>query len=211
MASTYEIARAFETTRQYVQKCIKKGCPTDSVENALLWRELNAKSKSPTSPTSVQKIIEEKEDESPEARERRKKYLENRSSGELPEDYELEDAVIAARQSAGQAWRLLELAMAEGKPSVIAPFLAIHNKALEALFKAEQSYREELERRNILIEVSVANDMARKGWSTVISDLSRFPQNVASRCNPHDPNHAMDILQKECAAIISSARKAFEL
>lgn len=167
-------------------------------------------SKAPTHKSALRQIIEEKEDDSPEARERRKRFLENRESSKLPSDVSIEDVLLDARQAQQESYRLLEEAMIDGKASKIAPLLAIHNKALEAYWKSEQAYREELERRNVLIEVAEANEVARRGWDIVVARLAAMPQNIATRCNPHDPNHAMDILQHECTAIIADARKAFK-
>lgn len=209
MPTIAEIARDWDVSHQYVSKKVKQGCPTDSLENARLWRQAHAQSKLPTHTSSIQQIIEEKDDDSPEARERRKKFLEGRENPTLPKDLPIEAQLQNARNVAAEAYRLVEEAMLVGKASSIAPLVAIHNKAAEALWKAEQSYREELERRNVLIEVSQANELARRGWEIVVARLSALPQNVAPRCNPHDPNHAMDILQHECAAIIADARKAF--
>jgi hypothetical protein len=203
------IANDWGVSKPYVHKCVKKGCPTDSLEKARLWREAHAMSKAPTSPTTIQKLIDKREDDSPKARKRRTKYLEDRERPDLPKDVAIEDALISARQAQQEAWRLLQESMIEGKISKISPLLAIHNKALEAMFKAEQSYREELERRNVLIEVSVANEMARKGYALVIARLSSLPQNVAPRCNPANPNHAMEVLEAECAEILADVRRIY--
>ncbi len=69
--------------------------------------------------------------------------------------------------------------------------------------------REELERRGVIIPLTVAHDMARKGYHIIISRLSALAQNVGPRCNPHDPHHATEILQTECVGIIADAQKAF--
>lgn len=209
MVSQADIARDWKVSAAYVSKKVKEGCPTDSLENARLWRAAHASSKGSTSRSRIQEIVNEKEDDSPEARERRKKFLEGRESSSLPKDLTIEETLQHARYVAAEAYRLVEEAMMVGKASVIAPLVAIHNKALESLWKSEQSYREELERRNILIEVDKANELARRGWDIVISRLSSLPQNMAARVNPHDPNHAMDLLQHECTAIVADVRKVF--
>jgi hypothetical protein len=210
MPTLSDIARDWNVSKQYVARKVKQGCPTDSLESAREWRANNAQSKAPRPKSSIAQIMEEREDDSPEARKHRKEFLKDRESSVLPKDIEPEEALQYSKRTLSEAHRLLDDAMVEGKPGKIAPLLAIHNKAMEAYWKSEQSYREELERRHVLIEVSVANERARRGWEIVVSRLAALPQNVAPRCNPHDPNHAMDILQHESAAIVADARKAFE-
>lgn len=207
MPTKADIARDWGTTPQYVAAKVKEGCPTDSLENARLWRQAHAMSKGDSQKFSLRRLVDEHEDDSPEARERRKKYLEEHPA--IPKDLSIEDALLQARNTAAEAYRLLQEAMLTDLPSQIAPLLNIHNKALEALWKSEQCYREELERRGILIEVSAANELSRRAWQIVVSRLSALPQNMAPRCNPHDPNHAMELLQKECTSIVADVRKVF--
>jgi hypothetical protein len=87
--------------------------------------------------------------------------------------------------------------------------LSVHNKALEQLFRAEQSYREELERRRVLIPLNEAQDISRRGYEVILSRLSALPQNLAPRANPSNPAHAMEILQSEAHSIIADAQKAY--
>lgn len=212
MPTQAEIAHDWGTTRQYVSTQVAKGCPTDSFENARLWRKAHASKRSPTNPKQLAKIVsEEKDDDSPEARERRKEYHDSRGTREpkLPSENPIQDHLDNARNAADEAWRLLHEAMIEEKDNKIGVRLAVHTKALEAVFRAEELYRIEMERRRILIPLNEAKDMARKGYDVIISRLIAHPQNVAARVNPHDPHHAMDILQTEVTGIIADAQKAF--
>jgi hypothetical protein len=87
--------------------------------------------------------------------------------------------------------------------------LSVHNKALEALFKSESAYREELERRRMLIPLGEAMEIARRGYEVILQRLKALPQNVSSRCNPTDPNRAMTVLESECTAILGDAQKVY--
>jgi len=168
-------------------------------------------SKAPTNPKTRQ-LIEERDDDSPEARARRKEYANKRDGATLPKeptDASLDEALFAAIEASDEATRLLKEAMIEGKSNKISPLLSIHTKALEARFRAEQSYREELERRRILIPVTEAQDLIRRGFDVIIARLTALPQNVAPRCNPQDPHRAMTILEEAVAAIMEDARQAF--
>ena len=98
--------------------------------------------------------------------------------------------------------------MIEGKVSRIQPLLSIHSKSIEARIKADRMIREELERRKILIPMTEAKTSVRRVCEIIVSRLSAMPQNIAPRCNPHNPEHAMEILQEECVGIIADAQKA---
>ncbi|HAK06595.1 MAG TPA: hypothetical protein DCO65_04905, partial [Spartobacteria bacterium] len=76
-------------------------------------------------------------------------------------------------------------------------------------FRAEQAYREELERRRILIPLAEAMDLARRGYDIILSRLRSLPQNVAPRCNPANPNLVMEILEAECTEIIADVRRVY--
>jgi len=168
----------------------------------------------PTSARQIDKQInEEKDNDSTEARVRRNEYYANKRDRATlrkePTDASLDEALFAAIEASDEATRLLKEAMIEGKSNKVSPLLSIHTKAIEARFRAEQSYRDELERRRILIPLTEAQDIARKGFDVIIARLTALPQNVAPRCNPQDPHRAMNLLEEAVAAIMEDARAAF--
>lgn len=204
MLKPTDIARAWGVSHQYASKMIKKGCPTDSLESALEWRKLHhSKRPAPPCPKRLTRRSSQQENT--------QKQESERPEGTRPpaSDTPLEDALLNARQAAAEAWRLLSESMTANQDDLIGVRLSVHNKALEALFKAEQSYREELERRKILVPLNEAQDLSRKGYEIILSRLSSLPPNMAPRVNPKDPGHAMDLLQTECSGIIADAQKAF--
>ena len=87
--------------------------------------------------------------------------------------------------------------------------LSIHNKAVEALFTAETAYRDELERRRILIPLAEAMGEARRGFEIILQRLKVLPQNVSSLCNPADPAQAITALESECTTILEDAQKVY--
>jgi hypothetical protein len=211
MPSQREIAKDWKCAHSYVAKCVNNGCPTDSFESAREWRKLHATKRATTSPKQLAKLVlQEKDDNSREARENRKEFLKDRPGGtRLPSDTPLEDAVLNARQAAAEAWRLLSESMTADQDDLIGVRLSVHNKALEALFKAESAYREELERRRILIPLAEAMETARRGYEVILQRLNALPQNVAPRCNPTDPDRAITVLESECTAILADAQKVY--
>lgn len=188
MPTISELARTLGYSRQYMQRCVKDGCPTDTFENARLW--FGAHVKHPK--------------KQPKSTEPERSIRRNGDAEAVDLDEALDNAAIAAQE----AWLLLKDAMVERKPSQISVFLNLHSKALEARVKAERMVREELERRRILIPVSEAQTDARRIIDIVVSRLSAMPQNLAYACNPSAPDHAFEILQRECTRILSDAQKA---
>jgi hypothetical protein len=212
MITKADLARSWKVSHQYISKLVAKGMPLDSFEAAGLWREAHASTKASTNPRQIAKQLAEEESEvSATARRRRKKYFEPRRKGaDFPTDASLDDALFAAIQVSDEAWRLLQEAMIEGKNSQISACISIHTRALMARFDAERLYREELERRSVLIPLAVANNNARKIFEIIIARLNALPQNCAPRCNPNDPHRAMGILEDAVAGIMAAAHKTCE-
>jgi hypothetical protein len=102
----------------------------------------------------------------------------------------------------------LQEAFAERKPSAISVYLNLHNKAVEGRVRVEKLIREEMERQRILIPISEAQATGRRVIEIVVSRLSAMPQNLAYACNPSAPDHAFEILQRECTRILADAQKA---
>ena len=211
MPTKADIARDWGTSPEYVIKCVKKGCPTDSFENARDWRKAHASSRPPTSPVQIaRQLTEEKDADSPGARKSQKKYFQNKPNGfRVPAENSLDDTLRKAITASDEAFRLLAEAMLEDKDNKISVRLTVFNKAQEGLFKAETAYREEMERRRILIPLAEAQGLFRKGYDIILSRLRCLPQNVASRCNPVNPHLVIAILETECAEIIADARRAY--
>lgn len=211
MPTKADIARDWGTSPEYVIKCVKKGCPTDSFENARDWRKAHASSRPPTSPVQIaRQLAEEKDADSPAARKSQKKYFQNKPNGfRVPAENSLDDALRKAITASDEAFRLLAEAMLEDKDSKISVRLTVFNKAQEGLFKAETAYREEMERRRVLIPLAEAQDLTRRGYDIILSRLRCLPQNVAPRCNPANPHLAIAILETECVEIIADARRAY--
>jgi hypothetical protein len=209
MPSHRQIAKDWGVARSYVDRCVKRGCPTDTFENARLWRSAHTSQRTPTDPKSLARLVdEERDDDSPEAREHRKTYLKERANGTTLPEKNLENALYASIEASDEATRLLREAMVEGKISRIQPLLSIHSKAIEARIKTDAAIREEMERRRILVTVSESQTLFRRLIEIVVSRLTAMPQNIAARCNPSSPDHALEILQQECTSIIADAQKA---
>jgi hypothetical protein len=211
MPSQTEIAKSLGVSKVYVHKLVKKGMPLTSFDEAKLWKNAHAAKRQTTSPVQLAKLLaEEADDDSPVSRERCKQSLRDKPNGaKLSSQNSLDECLESALQATREASRLLAESMIEGRDNKIGIRLSVHSKALEAYFKAEAAYRESLERSRTLISLAEAQDMARKGYDIILSRLAALPQNLAARCNPSDPNRAMEALEDECTAIIAEAQRAY--
>jgi hypothetical protein len=199
MLTISELARGVGYSRQYMQRCVKDGCPLDDFEIARLWLSVNR----PHSKKPPKTNLFEEDDPPVE----RKKRLDKTEEWK-PKTGTLDEALESSVRACNEAWTLLDEAFIEGKASKIGVWLNLHNKAIEARVKVERMIREELERQKVLIPMTEAKTSVRRVVEIIVSRLSALPQNIAPRCNPHNPEHAMEILQEECTGIIADAQKA---
>lgn len=205
-----QIAQDWGVDPSYVYRLVKRGMPTDSFEAARLWRKAHTNTRNPAGTVSIAKVMEENEtlDESPEAREKRKKMWEDKPEGWEPGDGSLQDALTKSIRACDEAYRLLRESMIEGKAAKISVWLSLHNRAVEGRVKVEKLIREEMERQKILVPVIEAQTSTRKVVEIVVSRLSALPQNLAHACNPSSPDHAFEILKRECTSIVADTQKA---
>lgn len=208
MITKAELARSWKVSHQYISRLVARGCPLTNFEDANQWRIANASSRPPTHPKRIAQILED--EDGPEARAARKAYYDNRIEGArpVPSGDSLDGALQNATYANDEAFRLLEESMALRQDKLISTRLGVFNKSSENRFKAEQAYREEQERRSILIEMTKAQDWARKAFEVILSRLGALPQNLAVRCNPQNPHTAMDALEEEVKTIIADGQKA---
>jgi hypothetical protein len=209
MPSIGAIAKDWKCQKSYVHRCVKKGCPVDTFENSRAWRISNTTKRLTTSPKQIAKLLaEEGDSDAPEARARQKKYSSKKPDRyRLPSGDSLENPLNNTIEASEEAFRLLKEAMIEEKDHKISARLAVFNKSSENRFKAESAYREDLERRRILIPLTEAMETARRGYEVILQRLKALPQNVAPRCNPTDPHRATTVLESECTTILGDAEK----
>jgi hypothetical protein len=203
MLTLKEIAQDWGCTPQYVSLCVKQGCPKEDFESARLWRNAHTTRASKKDPV---KNVTPGLHSIPLEEQLARQYTDDPKI--IAELAELFKTIVNSARAAEAAWQMLDEAFVEGKPSKISMLLNLHSKAVEARVKAERMVREELERRGILIPLTEAKTKVRRVCEIIVSRLSAMPQNIAPRCNPHNPEHAMQILQEECVAILADAQKA---
>jgi hypothetical protein len=194
MLTLKEIAHDWGCTPQYVSLCVKQGCPKIDFQSARDWRVAHTGKSSKKTNGAI-----------PTAEEMARKHSDDpKIVAELAELFKM---LINSAIAAESAWQMLDDAFKERKPTQISVYLNLHSKAVEARVKAERMVREELERRGILITLTEAQAKGRRLVEIVVSRLSAMPQNLAHAVNPGAPDHAFEILQRECTAILADAQK----
>lgn len=196
MPSHREIAEDWGVSSSYVDSCVRRGCPTDTFENARLWRIANSKG-TPRSKPKKGVTIEEQAD-----------MLD--MATEIATIEEAKENVKGARIALIKARQMLNQAFKEEKVSKINALIGMHWKCMETWVKAEGLLVEKMKAEGLLVPLTDAMQRARKGYEIIIQRMTALPQNIAFACNPHDPAHAMDILQNEMTAIIAEAQKAVQ-
>lgn len=196
MPSQADLARSFGISRERVNQLVREGMPMNSTKAAELWRKERGLRRKPT---NERKFAAEK-----------KKAGRPRKPKEAPKSGDtLYDALQAAITIQEEAFRMAQEAMAAQKDELIAARLHVHTKALEARQAAEKSYREELERRSVLIPYAQAAEMFRKGFDFILNRMRRLPQALAPRCNPTAALMAFNILEREVNAIIADGQRQY--
>lgn len=210
MVTQVDIAKDWGVSRQYVNQCVKRGCPLTSIEEAREWKLMNASIR-------LKDAMMMHSEQNREAR-----LMQEIAGSESPpeewNDLSLTDegdpmgvSLKKAQKVQAESYRLVCIAQAAKDDVSIGARLGAFNKSTTVVFDASERYRKEMERRGMLIALPVAKDIARKSFETILSRLQAFPQSLAARCNPSNPLHARDILQKEVITILEDARKAYAL
>src|SRR5215471_14848725 len=195
MPSIRQIALDWNCARSYVQRCVKRGCSTESFEAARLWRMANTQ-RARNSPGKLEEPAVDTE-ELIEKTSPMGDTLKRPKKGES-----LEHALKGIKLAVNESEDELRRSLIEGKPQKVGAWIALHTRAVEALVKLEVLIRTELERQKVLIPLTEAQSITRKVLGVIVSRLNALPQNVAARCDLTDPQMTMTVLQDESAGIL---------
>lgn len=207
-----QIAEAWGTSRAYVYKLKKRGCPVHDVEAATKWREEHAargvgyRSKNSADSSAGEEASLRKDREAPNAPKRQ-------IAGARPTERvlaSLYDSVEAAIEIESEAFRLVQLAQKQQQDSVIAIRIAAYTKAQQGRFEAEERYRKEMERQRILVPLEEAKKVGRRAYDIMIPLMRAMGKNLGPRVSPSDPLAGMKMIDAEIEAIIKAGRGEYE-
>jgi len=207
-----QIAQEWGTTRAYVYKLAKKGCPTDSIEAASEWRSANAKlgvgyrSSGGLRPDA--EFSEEKNSESGIGAGVAKQTT-NWGSGSKSRvnvktvERSLKQAIEIERMAA----EVVESAQAN--PEKLVTAINAYNKALANRMDAEKRVLEYQEAREVLISFDAAKQLINRAWTPLLARLRSAPKRAAMKANPSDDALAEMVFSEEIEAAIAEGQASY--
>ena len=196
MPSQTQIAKHWGVSQPYVAKLVKKGCPTNSLRAADDWRDANARHRAPSNAQPENWQPGKGRPTKPGARSKPAKT-----------DDSLRDALqntITIADNAFEAYEDARLA----ESSAMSARLSEHNKAIDCRLRAERQYREEQERRGLLVLKSEITEICRRCMEAVLTRLKKLPNERGPQSNSPDSLRAVRILEAEVNSIIAIGREA---
>ena len=207
-----QIAQEWGTTRAYVYKLAKKGCPTDSIEAATEWRSANAKlGVGYRSSGGLGPDTEFSEGENGESGKGAgvAKQTTNWGSGSRARvnvktvEKSLKQAIEIERMAA----EVVESAQAN--PEKLVTAINAYNKALANRMDAEKRVLEYQEARKVLISFDAAKQLINRAWTPLLARLRSAPKRAAMKANPSDDSLAEMVFSEEIEAAIAEGQASY--
>ncbi len=192
------LADALGISLPRVKQLKAMGMPTHCVEEAKRWRAVNTSKRAPTNGKSAS---------GPPLPPKLRAATRRALPPALSED-PLLDILNATRMRHCEIHGLVMDAMAGGEIGSIPSLISISTKAAEAAMAAEKSYREERERRGVLVEQQPVIERCRRAIETMTQRIRRLPIESGPQCNPAEPHRALTILERAVAEVIEAGRRA---
>jgi len=181
MPSFAEIGKHLGLSRTRAFELKKEGMPTTNLRACKLWWDRRQKSREPTNAKEPQK---------PEGKRGRPRIASQPAdTGDSLED-SLRDAITIEKD----AFRAYQDALSR-ESKTTSSRLSEFNKAHRGRMDSERLYREELERRGVLVNKQVMSDKIRRCMEPMIRRLRKLPSEGGPQCNEQDPLRAVTILQ----------------
>jgi hypothetical protein len=195
ISKTY-LATKLDISRARLYQLIDQGMPTISFEKAQAWRQGHASQRAP---------VNKAEAKAPGKANGRKRITPTIAPSKTGDS--LLDAMNNAIYIADRAFEEYHLACDEDSTNRSAR-LSEHNKALDARLKAEKAYREELERRNILVNKNTMAEKTRRCMEAIMRRLRKLPSECGPQCNEQDSIRSVNILQNAVDEILTAGQQA---
>lgn len=209
-----EIAKSWGTSRAYVYKLAKKGCPVDSIEAASDWRSANAKlGVGYRSRGAAETFLEGDEEgvgggagvaEQPTnwGAGPRKSYAKTRVNVKTIER-SLKQAIEIERMAA----EVVEAA--QSNPEKLVTAINAYNKALANRMDAEKRVLEYQQARKLLIPLDAAKDLINRAWVPLLARLRSAPKRAAMKANPSDDTLAEEVFSEEIESAIAEGQASY--
>jgi hypothetical protein len=209
-----QIAHSWGTTRAYVYKLAKKGCPIDSIEAATEWRSANAKlGVGYRSSGGLRPDAEFSEEKNSEAGIGAgvAKQTTNWGSGSY---HKTRVNVKTVERSLKQAIEIERMAAevvesAQANPEKLVTAINAYNKALANRMDAEKRVLEYQEARKVLISFDAAKQLINRAWTPLLARLRSAPKRAAMKANPSDDALAEMVFSEEIEAAIAEGQASY--
>ncbi|NDG72814.1 MAG: hypothetical protein EBY32_16255 [Proteobacteria bacterium] len=209
-----QIAQEWGTTRAYVYKLAKKGCPTDSIEAATEWRSANAKlGVGYRSSGGLRPDAEFSEEKNPESGIGAgvAKQTTNWGAGSYRKTRinvkTIEKSLLQAIRMETIAAEVVEAAQAN--PERMLTAMNVYNKAQANRMETEKRVLEYQQARRELITSDEAKAMMAKGWMPILARLRSVPTRAAMKANPFDDALAKMVIEDEIEAAIAEGQASY--
>jgi hypothetical protein len=191
-----QLAKHWGITQQAVSKLVKQGCPLNSLRAATLWRKARGRKRAPTNshPNSDAKLKKRGRPKNPRKPSR---------TGDS-----LQDALNNAIAISDDAFVDYQEARVSGNKLERRSLLAEHSKALEVRMTTEKAYREEMERREILVPVTEMGEKFRRVLDAILRPLKKLPIETSPQCAMKEALAIREIMDRKVAEIIKAGNKA---
>lgn len=209
-----QIAQEWGTTRAYVYKLAKKGCPTDSIEAASEWRSANAKlGVGYRSSGGLRPDAEFSEEKNSEAGIGAGVAKQPPSWG-AGSYHKTRVNVKTVERSLKQAIEIERMAAevvesAQANPEKLVTAINAYNKALANRMDAEKRVLEYQEARKILISFDAAKQLINRAWTPLLARLRSAPKRAAMKANPSDDALAEMVFSEEIEAAIAEGQASY--
>ena len=204
-----QIAQAWGTTRAYVYKLAKKGCPTDNVDSASEWRSANAKLgvgfRSGT-PRSSESFSDEGNSDScmgAGVAKQQPRWGAGARINVKTIERSLKQAIEVERMAAEV------VTAAQSNPEKMVTAINAYNKAQSNRLDAEKRVLEHQVARKILISFDDARQLINRAWNPLLSRLRSAPKRAAMKANPADDTLAELVFREEIEMAISEGQASY--
>jgi len=211
-----EIAKSWGTSRAYVYKLAKKGCPVDCVEAASEWRSANAKlgvgyrsrgagaaeTFSERDVAGVGGGAGVAEQPTNWGAGPRKSYAKTRVNVKTIER-SLKQAIEVERMAA----EVVEAA--QSNPEKLVTAINAYNKALANRMDAEKRVLDYQQARKLLIPLDAAKGLINRAWVPLLARLRSAPKRAAMKANPSDDTLAEEVFSEEIESAIAEGQASY--
>jgi hypothetical protein len=197
------IAESWGTSRAYVYKLAKRGCPVDSIEAASLWRTSNSKhgighrsKKSNVPPTEEGEI-------GPESYHKTQKGPRKIKVNTIEQSLK---QAISVEQQCAEAVERLRVA---GEFDRLVTAINCYNKALQNRLETEKRVLELQVERKKLISIDEAKGIIGRAWAPLIARLRSCPKRASLKANPSDDALAEEVFREEIESAIEEGQATY--